>query len=719
MKAHGIFASVLFLLACAPSAAYYVGRGIADMTGPPSEVNLMGYAKPSQVAGGIHMRQFARAFIFAESESVNSSRVAYVSCDIGMGSDLVNQWVVEKLATEIGPDIYTYDNLCISGTHTHSGPAGYLQYVLFQSTSFGWFDQTFQAYVDGIVAAIVNAHNDLQEGTLSIAQAELKESNINRSPTSYVLNPDADDYDADTDLNMLLLRLDDSTGEPMGALNWFAVHGTSLNNTNRLISSDNRGVAGYYLEQEYNGVTETVAQGHGDFVAAFASSNLGDVSPNTNGAKCIDTGEPCDAVTSTCNGRNELCIAFGPGENGDMFQSVEIIGKKQYEHASSLMSSTSSLANGPVSYVHRFADMSNQTVLLDDGSSAKTCPSAMGYAFAAGTTDGPGAFNFHQATNETTPFWEFISDILSTPTQDQIDCQAPKPILLNIGEIKRPYQWDADVVPVQLFRIGFLFIAVVPSEFTTMAGRRLRNMIASRVVSSGLINEDDADQINVVIGGLANTYADYVTTFEEYQAQRYEAASTIFGPHTHQAYMQLFESLVDEMAGLIPKPNAPSPPNLYDKMIQAIPNEVKFDSLPKGMAFGQVVKDVNTSLSYIAGNNVTVSVTFQGANPRADLKHGGSYLNVQRYDETSDSWITVANDADFATKFIYKRSDKGGRSARHESHVTMEWTPPSYTTAGTHRIKYYGDATSKLTGRVTPFTGVSGTFEVMAAETAL
>lgn len=28
-----------------------------------------------------------------------------------------------------------------------------------------------------------------------------------------------------------------------------------------------------------------------DFVAAFAQANLGDVSPNTAGPKCIDTGE--------------------------------------------------------------------------------------------------------------------------------------------------------------------------------------------------------------------------------------------------------------------------------------------------------------------------------------------------------------------------------------------------------------------------------------------
>jgi len=31
-------------------------------------------------------------------------------------------------------------------------------------------------------------------------------------------------------------------------------------------------------------------------VAAFASANLGDVSPNLKGPKCIDTGLDCDMV---------------------------------------------------------------------------------------------------------------------------------------------------------------------------------------------------------------------------------------------------------------------------------------------------------------------------------------------------------------------------------------------------------------------------------------
>lgn len=45
--------------------------------------------------------------------------------------------------------------------------------------------------------------------------------------------------------------------------------------------------------------------------------------------------------------------------------------------------------------------------------------------------------------------------------------------------------------------------------------------------------------VTLVIAGLTNTYSSYVTTFEEYQAQRYEGASTIFGPHTLDAYIQV------------------------------------------------------------------------------------------------------------------------------------------------------------------------------------
>lgn len=59
-------------------------------------------------------------------------------------------------------------------------------------------------------------------------------------------------------------------------------------------------------------------------------------------------------------------------------------------------------------------------------------------------------------------------------------------------------------------------------EFTTMAGRRLREAVKETLMRSGGGEFDNATQ--VVIAGLTNTYSQYVATFEEYKQQRYEVA---------------------------------------------------------------------------------------------------------------------------------------------------------------------------------------------------
>lgn len=48
----------------------------------------------------------------------------------------------------------------------------------------------------------------------------------------------------------------------------------------------------------------------------------------------------------------------------------------------------------------------------------------------------------------------------------------------------------------------------------------------------------------VVLSGLSGTYSSYITTWEEYQVQRYEGASTAYGPHTLDAYIQTAVTLV-------------------------------------------------------------------------------------------------------------------------------------------------------------------------------
>ena len=84
-----------------------------------------------------------------------------------------------------------------------------------------------------------------------------------------------------------------------GAISWFPVHCTSINNTNDLISGDNKGVASQFLEKW--AVKQSTAQAGRaqepgqlqvtrDFVAAFGQANVGDTSPNIQGAFCQDTG---------------------------------------------------------------------------------------------------------------------------------------------------------------------------------------------------------------------------------------------------------------------------------------------------------------------------------------------------------------------------------------------------------------------------------------------
>jgi hypothetical protein len=60
-------------------------------------------------------------------------------------------------------------------------------------------------------------------------------------------------------------------------------------------------------------------------------------------------------------------------------------------------------------------------------------------------------------------------------------CHAPKPIILDAGEMGFPYPWVPSVVDVSLLRVGSLVIACIPGEMTTMAGRRLVRAVEDAV----------------------------------------------------------------------------------------------------------------------------------------------------------------------------------------------------------------------------------------------
>ena len=104
-------------------------------------------------------------------------------------------------------------------------------------------------------------------------------------------------------------------------------------------------------------------------------------------------------------------------------------------------------------------------------------------------------------------------------------------------------------------------MAALPGEFTVMSGRRMRNMLKQAAAGYPVSN--------VALSGLNNMYTHYVTTPEEYGGQRYEAASTIFGPNTLNAYLEQYEMLLAALLTGGSVSPGPTPDDLLDDQVGA------------------------------------------------------------------------------------------------------------------------------------------------------
>jgi len=665
---------------------------------------MMGYANTSQVGSGLRQRLYSRSFIVG-SPNDPSQRFVYMVLDTQSGDTAIRNGILEGLKA-LGPEysIYGKNNVAVTGTHSHAGPGAWLNYLLPQITSLGFDKQSYQAIVTGAVLSIQRAHQGLSLGTLSVGSANIADANINRSLFAYLANPkeERDRYGDDVDKTMTLLKLTrTSDGKSLGVLNWFPVHGTSLLGNQTLIAGDNKGVAAYLFEQDAAGI-EDAANG---FVAGFSQANVGDTTPNVLGAYCEDgSGTQCRLNDSTCGGKSQDCHGRGPhfALNDGGAKSCYEIGKRQFQGARSIYDTASFRSiSGNVRSFHTFVDFSDFNFTLKNGTTVHTCPAAMGNSFAAGTSDGPGAFDFVQndpgAPNN--PFWNIVGSAIAPPSAKQKKCQYPKPVLLNVGEAKLPYQWSPNIVDIQVFRVGQLVIVVSPGEATTMSGRRWREAVHTQIESSGIAK----DPI-VVLGGPANSYVHYIATEEEYGIQRYEGASTLYGQHTLNAFinatLMYLPYIADKVQGTIPP--GPSPPDNRDNSISLITGVV-YDGAGFGRSFGQVTKDV--SPSYPRGS--LVQATFVGANPRNNLRLEGTFAAVERQADDG-TWTQIKNDEDWELVYEWKRAS----GLLGTSDVTISWdTGLMGAEAGKYRIRYYGD--SKSGGKVSAFEGISGVLSLV------
>ena len=86
--------------------------------------------------------------IFCSAVAVRHVSGPYLSGPARAGQ--AAKWVIRP-TQELYGDLYTEKNVALSGIHTHSGPGGYLQYILYIITSLGFVRESFDVLVAGIV----------------------------------------------------------------------------------------------------------------------------------------------------------------------------------------------------------------------------------------------------------------------------------------------------------------------------------------------------------------------------------------------------------------------------------------------------------------------------------------------------------------------------------------------------------------------------------------
>jgi len=664
---------------------YRVGRGSADITGPAVGAQMFGFVRADQISEGIHLRQRARTFIIAEAQG--ERRIVLTTVDLGSMTHEITRTVLERLAAKYG-HTYGRGNVIIAATHTHAAPGGFWHYGADTPVGTPLYGEYFDAIVEGIVGSITAAHEDLAPGNVLIATGDVEDAGAQRSAKAYENNPaeERERYATNTDKRMTLLKFVRAEG-PIGMMNWFAVHPTSMTYYNKLISSDNKGYAALKFEQKMRGDDP-------NFVAAFAQTNCGDVTPNLN----LDN--------------------TGPGE--DEFDSTRIIGGRQLDVALELYQSTMVPLTGDVDGRHQYVDFSTLVVSgeFTGHGEQRTCRSAYGYAFAAGSTeDGGGHPLFTEGMTERNPLIDGIAAGIAPipPPSDELrHCHLPKATLFAPGGADPPAQ--PQIQPIGVARIGQLVLAIGPAEYTTMTGRRIRAAVAEAF---------DSD-VNVVIAGFANGYAGYVTTYEEYQTQQYEGGHTLFGPWTEAGYRQQFAALATALANGSQLSPGPTPRDIRDE-VERTALETEHDLSPPDAEFGAVVSDAEAA--YLRGEQV--AVTFWTGTPRNEYQPGDEFLAVEM--KHGGDWHAVATDADWETKcrFVQPRAeddDQRDDDAKPASpttpftppppptldayQVTITWDIPPTAKVGTYRIAHFGRSRSPEGNSVRRFTVYSRPFAV-------
>ncbi len=452
----------------APETSFVAGFAKGDITPPPG-MPTFGYSLTGQVGQGFRHRLEVRAAYFA---APNGERWSMAVVDLGAVSLLLHHSVVARLPAACGISV---DRLTLSATHTHAGPGasfGCHYFNHFGATTPG-FDEAWIEWLSGRIArTITEAFEARTAATIAVGTEEIVGLTHNRSLEAHLHNPEVSAQPvpptADSAINpsATIVRVDRQDGLPLGMIASFAIHGTVLGPKIDLYHGDVHGVAARCLESR-------VADP--GFVALLANGDEGDVRPNRT------------------------------TETERSFEGARSLGE---DLAARIHARYQALATpGEATLVVRADELDLE--LASEGPAPRPCSSALVGAPVIGGSEEGGVEGdaFKEGTRRCSPG----------------SCQGWKKAAL--GPLQGVFL-GADSFPrrtmVQAIRLGSAAFLALPGEMTVMMGRRLRAEVRA---ASG----EPGDLRAWAILGLSNDFISYFATPEEYDAQHYEGASTLYG----------------------------------------------------------------------------------------------------------------------------------------------------------------------------------------------
>ena len=482
---------------------FEAGVAIRDIT-PPIGLPKFGYSAMADDADGFRTRLRARAFCLKPAQG---PAAAIVQADLGVSSLLLHHRVAELIAPRTDVPAHL---LSIVATHTHSGPAQYLEsdfYNVFGANRPGFDPKVLDFLATRMADAVVDACSERRQARIGIGQATLWGLTRNRSLGAWVQNHNVADKRLGEDraleavnpvmtLLRIDLRADDGRWLPAGALTTYSIHGT--------------------------GIPAFQGPWHGDVWAAFSQEVEWAIRARYNPPWVVAHG----TFTATHGDNNPH---WRHGWRGD--DETNRIGKELADVAWRIFNA---LDNGMREDLQLTGALREIDLLAADADTRfPLCERAILGAATLGAANGDEVFPI--------AWLPFLQE--GWPRRWFRDgCHAEKQWTLSLLQ---PLFVPAEAMPhraaLQVLRINELSLVLLPWEITWEAGERIGKRVEAALAGAGAGSR-------VVVASHANGYFGYAVTPEEYSAQFYEGGHTIYGPGTTEFLARQTARLAGELA---------------------------------------------------------------------------------------------------------------------------------------------------------------------------